>query len=174
MFRVDRRAFNIYDTILPAETSYQESADFNLDKQKIEMILSEEQPIGKKANRKSGLYIFADLSDAIRFCCVMSKSRIYRVTALNDTDCYHRGDMNWTEIMNEFLNNDQALKAMARLYWQGEKTFKPCWEMLVNKIQVTNIIITNENARNNLYRAYHEKSGNLEQMDFYIETLKRQ
>lgn len=173
MYRVDRRAFNINDPILPLETSYQESPDFNSDKKKIEKILSEELPDGKKVNRESGLYIFAELSDAIRFCCAMSNSRIYRVAALANTTCYHRGDMNWTEIMNEFLNNDQTLREMARLYWQERKTFKPCWEMLVNKIQVTNIIVGNDNTRNNLFRAYHETSGNVEQMNFYIETLNQ-
>lgn len=174
MYRVDKRDFAISDVIKPKEISYQESEDFDDDKQKLENILSEELPDDKKgADRKTGLYIFAELSDAIRFCCRMSNSKIYKVKPCKDTTYYHRGDMNWTEIMNEFLDNDQILKQMARLYWQGKKTFKPCWEMLVNKVCVTDIIVCDENTRSNLCLSYQNTSSNVEQIDFYTDTLSQ-
>ena len=81
--------------------------------------------------------------------------------------------MNWTEIMNEFLENEQTSRQIARLYWAGQKTFKPSWEMLVNKIKVTNIILGNNNSRTDLCRAFQTANGNVEQIDFYIETLNR-
>ncbi|MFB6307605.1 MAG: hypothetical protein ABEH43_11595 [Flavobacteriales bacterium] len=173
MFRVDQRDFAICDIIEPPKIPYQESEEFGDDKQKLEDILSEELPDNKSgADRKSGLYIFAELSDAIRFCYRMSNSKIYKLEPLEDTTCYHRGDMNWTEIMNEFLNNENTLRQMARLYWEGRKTFKPCWEMLVNKIKVTNIIV-GDNSRSDLCRAYQTANGNVEQMDIYTETLNQ-
>lgn len=174
MYRVDRRTYSQNDTILPQENSYQESENFDEEKQKLENILCEERPDDKKdAERKTGLYIFAELSDAIRFCFIMSNSKIYKVEPLEDTTCYHRGDMNWTEIMNEFLENDQTSQQIARLYWEGQKTFKPCWEMLVNKIKVTNIIVGDNTSRSHLCRAYQTANGNVEQMDIYIETLNQ-
>lgn len=174
MFRVDKRNFETSEIIKPQENSYQDSEDFDKGKQKLEKILSEELPDGKQgADRKTGLYIFAELSDAIRFCCRMSNSKIYKVESLEDTTCYHRGDMNWTEIMNEFLNNENTLRQMARLYWEGRKTFKPCWEMLVNKIKVTNIIVVDIYSRTDLCRAYQTANGNVEQIDFYIDALNQ-
>src|SRR5438309_1901831 len=64
MYRVDRRNFNVGDPILPPENSYQDNTGFN---EAIERILTEEKPEGKIADRKSGLFILPELSDAIRY-----------------------------------------------------------------------------------------------------------
>lgn len=174
MFRVDKRNFATSEIITPPENSYQDSEDFDEDKQKLENILSEECPNGiQGVNRKTGLYIFSELSDAIRFCCRMSNSKIYKVESLKETTCFHRGDMNWIEIMNGFLNNENTLRQIARLYWEGRKTFKPCWEMFVNKIKVTEIIVGNDDSRKELCRAYQVANGNVEQIDFYIKVLQQ-
>lgn len=174
MYRVDNRNFGISDIIEPQNISYQESEDFDDRKRKLERILSEERPDkNKQADRKKGLYIFSELSDAIRFCCRISDSKIYKVEPFEDTICYHRGDMNWIEIMNEFIEDEQALRQIARLYWAGRKTFKPCWEMLINEIKVTNTIVGDNYQRTDLCRSYRTANGNVEQINFYIETLNR-
>lgn len=172
MYRVDKREFQINEIILPPENSYQESNDFNESKKKIEKILSEECPDNKKSlNRKSCLYIFAELSDAIRFYCKMSGSKIYQVSLTEDNVNIHRGDMNWTEIMHKLCECDQTSRIIAKLYWAEQKTFKPCWEILVNQVKVIKIIVNNNNLRKDICRDYHGKGNNVEKMDFYIKSL---
>jgi hypothetical protein len=173
MYRVDRRNFNISDIIETNKDSYQDSKDFGENKQKLERILTEELPSDKQADRKGGLYIFAELSDAIRFCYLMSNSKIYEVASSSDTICYHRGDMNWTEIMNNFLNDDKTLRQMAKLYWQSKKTFKPCWEMLVNRVQVTELVLCDNQKRNDIVDKYREISGNVERIRFYVDIMNQ-
>jgi hypothetical protein len=171
MYRVDKRQYNLNDYILPNDSSYQDSVSFYQDKQNLEEILSEEMPNEKNADRKTGLFVFADLSDAIRFCCIMTNSRIYEVVPAEDTILFHRGDMNWTEIMNQFINDNNTLKHLAGFYWQGLKTYKPCWEMLFNKVIVSKIIIGDDSTRSNLCREYHEMAGNIERLNFYYKNL---
>lgn len=168
MYRVDRRDFNIHETISPPEKSYHVAEDFDLT---IENALEIRKPDDNVADRKSGLFIFPELSDAIKFSCVMTNSKIYKVQALPDTVVMHRGDMNWTEVMNKFLDNERILFEFADLYWKGSKTFKPCWEVLVNKIEVISIIIPNETERKRMCFQYQQLGQNVEKIDLYRDNL---
>lgn len=168
MYRVDRREFNINEPINPPETSYHEGVNFDST---IETILEEQKPKGKIANRRSGLFIFTELSDAIRFSCVMTNSMIYKVQPLKDTVSSHRGDMNWTEVMNNFLEDKPTLRKLADLYWDGEKTFKPCWEVLVNKVQVGLVLIPNETERKAMCFQYYQSGLKAEELQFYKNNL---
>lgn len=170
MYRVDRKPYQVGDIIKQNTESYQESENFTDEKKRIEKILSEEKPESIKVERKEGLFIFSGLSDAIRLCMVMTNSKIYEVQSTEDTTCYHRGDMNFTEIMKSVKNQD-SLKELSKLYWTGKKTFKPSWEMLVNEVEVTSILLNNENERNELKRDYHKYNGNVEKIKFYLDNL---
>lgn len=176
MYRVDRRSFGKNEIILPPPSSYQEQEGFDIDKMRLEKILSDERPDDKKnANRKSGLYIFAELSDAIRFCQRMSNSKIYQVLPHDGTICYHRGDMIWTEVMNDFRNNEDILRELAGFYWSGKMTFKPCMEMLVNEITVTTVLVNDNETRMRVCNEFNSNStmGNVEHMQFYLEKLNQ-
>lgn len=172
MYRVDKRDYNIGETITVPENSYQDSTIFTDEKQTLERVLEEEKPTDKGGNRKSGLFIFAELSDAIRFSCVMTDSKIYKVKGLADTIFYHRGDMNLTEIMSKIIDQENALRELAKVYWQGGKTFKPCWEILVDKVQVTKVIIGDNDNRKRICADFKmAASQNIEKLNFYITQL---
>lgn len=170
MYRVDRRDFKIGDTLLPPTNSYHDADGFNST---IEKVLSQQMPAGKSAVRRTGLFIFSELSDAIRFSCNMTDSKIYKVESLLDTIFYHKGDMNWTEVMGKFSNNETVLKQLATLYWtDGCKTFKPCWEVLVNKMIVVSIIISNNDERKKMVSDFKmQASLNIEKLELYIDKL---
>lgn len=174
MYRVDTRNFVIKDIIFPNETSYQESENFDLT---IERILSEQRPIDKKnVDRNTGLFIFTELSDAIKFSCRMIGSKIYKVSRIKNTTTFHKGDMNWTEVMSKLIEHECALRHIATLYWtDGCKTFKPCWEVIVNKVKVVSIIISSEEdrlkMRNDLFS--NNCSLNIEKLTLFIDELKK-
>jgi hypothetical protein len=172
MYRVDKRQYNIGELIEPPANSYQNGDNFNSDKEKLENILEEEKPKAINISRKSGLFIFAELSDAIRFSCVMTDSKIYKVQGTAETTFFHRGDMNLTEVMTKVNGDEKAMRALALSYWKSEKTFKPCWEVLVNKVQVTKIIIgENENRKKLCSDFKMTAQQNIEKLKFYIENL---
>lgn len=172
MYRVDRRQYNIGDIIEPPDNSYQNDDSFNVDKEKLELILEEEKPNTITISRKNGLFIFPELSDAIRFSCVMTESKIYKVERIPDTSFFHRGDMNLTEVMSKVIGNDEVLRALAQSYWKSEKTFKPCWELLIDKVQVSKIIIGDNENRKMLCADFKMKAEqNIEKLRFYAEML---
>lgn len=57
--------------------------------------------------------------------------------------------MNWTEVMSKkIIEHEIALRHIATLYWtDGCKTFKPCWEVFVNKVKDVSIITSSEEDR---------------------------
>lgn len=174
MYRVDRRIFNNGDDILPPDNSYHDNVDFDEAKKEIERILLEQKPTCKTGDRRTGLFLFSELSDAIRFSCIMTDSKIYKVQPCADTTPFHKGDMNWTEIMSKFTGNEDVLKKLASFYWtDGCKTFKPCWEVLVNKMQVVSTIIGNEEQRKSMCNDFRTGAGlNIENLALYLEKIK--
>lgn len=169
MYRVDRRLFKTDQIITAPEVSYQDQEGFD---NMIENILSEQKPSTIQADRRTNLFIFIELADAIRFSNLMTDSKIYKVIPCQDTVCLYRGDMNWTEVMNRTNNDEKMLRLIANLYWtDGCKTFKPCWEVLVNKIQVQSVLINSEEERNQICSQFRNNDFNVERLQFYIQTL---
>jgi hypothetical protein len=168
MYRVDRRIFEIDQIITAPDVSYQDQEAFN---NTIENILSDQKPISININRRNALFIFIELSDAIRFSCLMTDSKIYKVTSSEDTEIYYRGDMNWTETMQKTIDNEEVLRLIARLYWtDGCKTFKPCWEVLVNKMKVNSILLDSQ-QRNQICLDFRNNASNVESLQFYKQNL---
>ena len=170
MYRVDTRRYSQGDIIYPNANSYQ---DFFVDdvKKCIENVLetgvSNTEKIGI---RKKNLFIFQDFSDALNFSLKKPDSKIYEVIKLSDTICFHRGDMNFTELIKLFSNQQDVAQTLAKMYWAGLKTGKPCWEMIVDKIQVSKILLADEKTRNCLYDKYQNAStiyhSNIEKLSF--------
>jgi len=169
MYRVDKRDYKICDIISNPEISYQSLISFSNEKILIEEILENEKPSTIAIERKSCLYIFSELADAIKFSLLMTDSKIYKVQQLN-TNFYHKGDMNFTEVMNEYITDKNILRQLAKSYWAGKKTFKPSWEILVDKIQVKEIISNDENRKKMLYE--FNENPNIEKLNFYITQLQ--
>ena len=159
MYRVDKRDFKIGQIICPNQNSYQNS--FDNDKIRIEDILEAGAHNDLKGVRKNGLFVFQDFSDALKFSLNMQNSKIYAVERLTDTQCFHRGDMSFIDLMYEFCKqNDVAVaQKLAKMYWNGTKTGKPCWEMIVNKMRVSKILLADENVRSCLSAEYVNPSS---------------
>jgi hypothetical protein len=174
MYRVDTRSFIINDIIISNVNSYQQSEHFY---PKIEKILLEQRPIEKNnVDRNTGLFIFSELSDAIKFSCRMIGSKIYKVTILKNTTIFHRGDMNWTEVMSKLIEHESALRHIATLYWtDGCKTYKPCWEVIVNKVKVVSIIISSEEERKSMQKELFSNNCNfnIEKLTLFINEINK-
>jgi hypothetical protein len=174
MYRVDTRSFIINDIIISNVNSYQHSEHFDPT---IEKILLEQRPTDKKnVDRNTGLFIFTELSDAIKFSCRMIDSKIYKVSSIKNTKTFHKGDMNWTEVMSKLIEHESALRHIATLYWtDGCKTFKPCWEVIVNKVKVVSIITSSEEdrlkMRNDLFS--NNCSLNIEKLTLFINEINK-
>jgi hypothetical protein len=171
MYRVDRREFAVGTVIVPPDNRYQEKGNLAPAGIIIETALQQSMPANMEIDRRTGLFVFAELSDAIRFLSVLAGGKVYKVVSTPMTRLYHRGDMNFTEIMRRFLDNEPALATTANSYWRGEKTFKPCWEMLFNEVQVTRVIVGNETERAAIIAEYRNANGNVENMARYQELL---
>ena len=166
MYRVDRRKFNLKEVILPSPNSYQEKGRLHANGVIIEEALESTRPESKLYKRKDGLFVFRDLCDAVAFHQVMRDSNIYKVESTPDTLLFHRGDMNFTELMNHMISDKISLESLAKLYWQSKKTFKPCWEMLFNEVKVKAILDTA-----GLKSEYNNSSGQFEAMPSYRRLL---
>lgn len=169
MYRVDRRLFETEQIISAPEVSYQDQEGFD---NTIEDILSEQKPNIIQADRRANLFIFTELADAIRFSSLMTDAKIYKVIPCEDTTIFYRGDMNWTEAMHRTRSDENTLRLIANLYWtEGCKTFKPCWEVLVNRMKVQSILVNSEEQRNQICSQFRNNGLNVELLQFYIQTL---
>jgi hypothetical protein len=174
MYRVDTRNFGINEIIISNVSSYQQSDNFNPI---IEKILLEQRPIDKKnVDRNTGLFIFTELSDAIKFSCRMIGSKIYKVSSIKNTKTFHKGDMNWTEVMSKLKENESALRHIATLYWTDCcKTYKPCWEVIVDKVKVVSIIISSEEERKSMQKELFSNNCNfnIEKLTLFINEINK-
>jgi hypothetical protein len=174
MYRVDTRNFGINEIIISNVSSYQQSDNFNPI---IEKILLEQRPIDKKnVDRNTGLFIFTELSDAIKFSCRMIGSKIYKVSSIKNTISFHKGDMNWTEVMSKLIAHESALRHIATLYWtDGCKTYKPCWEVIVDKVKVVSIIISSEEERKSMQKELFSNNCNfnIEKLTLFINEINK-
>ncbi len=173
MYRVDKRLFEVDAIIKPSVDSFQESNDFDENKHKLENVLAKESPNSKSTARSNSLYLFTYLSDALKFSINMSNSKVYEVKPAKESVCFHRGDMIWTELMYKFIKYDDFIQKMAENYWNGVNTYKPCWELLLDKALVTSVIINDERERNELKRSFYENSGNFEKIHFYTDNISK-
>ncbi|MEQ8626667.1 MAG: hypothetical protein RIC32_03550 [Ekhidna sp.] len=124
-----------------------------------------------KNGRASSLFIFSEFSDAIRYSVRMTNSKLYKIRGLENTQIFHLGDMNWTEVMNKFYENPVTLKTLAQLYWNRARTFKPCWEFLVDKVLVEEVIISTEGQRKEVRSDFANSKNNIESLGFYTQYL---
>lgn len=125
--------------------------------------MEEEKPVGNLPDRRSGLFIFSGPADALRFSYRMTNSKVYRVLGTEEgMTSFHRGDMNLTEIMHSLNGTETTLREIAKNYWNGCKTVKPCWEIIVNEVVVTGLVIDSEDQRKQLHNEYVQLGSNIE------------
>ena len=137
IFRVDKRKYQVGDTIMP-KTSFEETMQD--EKKEMEDLLNKSRP-ENVPERKQCLFLFQDLICAFRFYSKYGGT-IYGVSL--EERPYFRGDMNKLDnILDVFrFTDDYYLReAVVNEYWkEGTHTFNPCYEILVSSACVKKII----------------------------------
>ncbi len=175
MYRVDRRLFYYNDIITPDPVSYQDRANFNSERREIERVVELNRPPNIEECRRHQLFVFFELSDALRFSTRMIDAKVYKVIPMANARIFHTGDMNWMDLMLQFSRlgfGKNELAAMARFYWQNAITPKPIYESIVNCMQVEDVIFVNEAQRLNFSNDLRVAGGNIERVPMYADILK--
>ncbi len=125
-----------------------------------------------KPQRATALYAFVQLSDAYHF---LEKHGGYLYEVLvNKNDVSqniktHVGDMAIIELMK--VLPECMRKTLIALYWNSDLLYKPCIEVLTDKLTVSDIVISDERKPKNRSENFH--SYNLENHKEYLKLLKR-
>jgi len=133
LYRVDKRPFKVGEEILPRtefENKLEEEALV------VEQVLDEVRPTMLPA-RNQCLFLFHELAGALMFW-IKYGGNIYEVEPIGKI--FHKGDMNKIDNILDiarFTDDRELLKVAANEYWKpGTHTFKPCYEILVQKAKV--------------------------------------
>ena len=169
-YRVDKLNFADGQEIQCNPNSYYDSINFSDDKRKIEDILNDNRPNKDIPIRNECLFIFNEFSDAVSFWTKQTNSHIYEVKKCEGTITYFRGDMNITDFMIHTSDNS-VLEILAKQYWSPIFTFKPCIEILVNKIQVLRKLTSDEAQRKQAFKEYIDSGKKIESLTFYKTNL---
>lgn len=172
LYRVDKRLYEDSEIIECNASSYYDETNFSDNKRAIEDLLNEKRPNLEMPIRNQCLFIFNELSDAVSFWIKMTNSSIYEVERCDDTKMYFRGDMNITDFM-QHTSDPEVLATLADQYWSQVHTFKPCIEILVNKIKVVRKITNGEVQRKTAYSEYSSSGKRIESLTFYKANLPR-
>lgn len=169
LYRVDKRDFIIGDAIPLNNISYIRS--LSEEKLEIERFLEDHRPFNCP-KRSERLFVFLELYDAFLFCIRSSNATIYAVTPTS-TENIFRGDMCIVESLSsywDYLSTD-CKNLLADNYWKGLKTYKSCWEYLVQVVTVDSIVAKNSNYC--FMSEYKDNGCIIEKMPMYQIALKK-
>jgi hypothetical protein len=142
-YRVDKRDAAPGEE-LPAEGNYQQG--FDEVGQKAEAILEKVRAatFTEKPARADSIFVTDDLACAESYWRTHDKRYLYEVD-IDENAIKHRGDMNWVdaiggEIKKAILTEPDEARCgeLARKYWQGEMSEKPCREFLLDNVTAGN------------------------------------
>jgi len=150
-FRIDKRNFDIGDTIFP-QNKYQNNLDDM--KARVEIILEEKRP-NNKPKRNDILMLFQNFEGAKHFWTILNQSKFYK-TEILETEILHIGDYNKIEELYKNIQNVVKSNQIAEDYWNGVYTESPKPEIFVNDATVKEILSNSEKERKN---AYAERAG---------------
>jgi hypothetical protein len=140
-FRVDRRAA-APDDELESEGDYQ--ANFEDIGRRAEAILEDVRAteFPSKPRRAGSMFVTDDLASAESYWRTHDKRYLYDV-AVDEESITHCGDMNWVDAIGAELksailtaSNETRCRELARNYWSGVKSERPCPEFMVDKVRV--------------------------------------
>lgn len=139
-FRIDKRLYEIGTVITPSN-SYQ----LELDKKGLLLEKKlENYRLKHKPQRGKYLFVFNEYNDAKKFWKNMINGKFYRVS-VEVEDILHKGDMKITEMLFTLENSD--IDKLCNDYWNSIGYAIPCWEYIVKKAQVLEIVSSTENKR---------------------------
>ena len=138
MYRVDKRKFCIGEFIRPTGKYM---CDLTPTGSKIEKTLESSRP-SSNPSRSNALFLFENYCEALKYWSKQKNGTFYEVKA----ECIlsHKYDMNITEKM---YSSSDAWEIFSSNYWNGLPSGEPCWEFLVSKATVIDIISKSEQER---------------------------
>lgn len=143
LYRVDRRLFNIGDTILP-QTDFEDKMDD--EKAHEEELINKFRPC-HVPHRSNCLFLFCDLSDALLFSHKYG-GNIYEVSP---GEIFFRGDMNLLDcVYNTFKATEDEpvrIKSIKKYWEEGSHTFRPCYEVLTDKAIVRGLLLGKDKVK---------------------------
>lgn len=169
LYRVDKRKFEVGDTITP-KTTFENA--FEREKKEVEEMLNQNCDL-EIPERKDCLFLFRDLMCALQFYKKYG-GIIYVVSIKGGSQIYYRGDMNKLDnILDMFrFSEDEDLRNDAvNKYWEaGTHTFFPCYEVLVSSACVEKVLI-GDNLRETVKEEIESRGGSIERTPTYRRLL---
>jgi hypothetical protein len=141
-FRVDKRDFEVNNTVLTAMEYYEK---FQGPAKEVEDVLERYRP-GNKPKRRSCLFVFENEVCAKKHWSKMNQGKLYSVH-VDESQILHKGDMALMDEMRQALQNGQDLEPLATRYWAGGLSFRPEIEVLVPSAIVTAVLSKSEQER---------------------------
>ena len=140
LFRVDKRLYNL-DSLIISSNQYQ--LKINDKGRSLESCLDKYRP-NNKPRRNQYLFAFEEYKDAYNFWTKMIDGKFYKVL-VEEKDILHKGDMKIIDKLFKIQNPDN--EELCNMYWEGLGTSNPCWEYIVTKAYVIDLISIDEKAR---------------------------
>lgn len=105
-------------------------------------------------DRRDSLFLFHELKDALIFSSKIFKGYavIYKVT-VEHCHISYRGDMNTLDVLSYAINcgihesDSEIFDNLCRRYWKCGKTFSPCYEYLVKRAIVLNLLCDTKDCK---------------------------
>jgi len=133
-YRVSKKIYSVGTEIGPSGHSSSQDTEIG---RKIEAMLDAVRAaeFPDKPRRQDGAYLFSNEICAQRYWWKMTAGRIYTVQ-IDEADILHRGDMMLLHEMEDVINAKGDPTVLARSYWRGERSERPCEELLVRKAHI--------------------------------------
>lgn len=163
LFRVDPTHYKIGDIITPMG-NYQEK--IGIEQQRIEDSLSRTSLLNSGVQRKSCVFLFDDLKNALLFLKNKTpKANLYKVS-VRPEDFLYKGDMNYLDFLLEIVRNTkeeddkQILDLYTKKYWEvGFGCASPCYELLVKKATIEErVMAANSEESQRFYLEFNKDS----------------
>lgn len=145
-YRIDRRDFEIGDTIIPNAAFIN---NVNEQRFEVERILESLRP-ETKPNRNEIVKLFDSFIAAKKYWVLDPNSKFYEVE-IAETDILHRGNYPLVEVLAKVT--DEGIKnRIANQYWNDEVIDDAIAENYVQQARVIRIVCKDEKIRNNTKR----------------------
>lgn len=169
LFRVDKRKIKIGEFILPNNEYF---SHLDADREKIEESLMRTSPI-PDINRENILFLFDDLKNALKYWQKIGLSANLYEVVLEDEPVLFKADMNYLDVLlliERKFKDETILDCFSKKYWEyGFGFFSPCFEILVRKAKVKNVIVEGASEQAKKLAEDIEKNTYIQNTDFYKE-----
>ena len=167
LFRVDKRKIKEGDFILPNNEYFSHLA---VDRERVEKSLIRANP-NPNIKRENVLFLFDDIKNALIYWQKIGISANLYEVVLEGEPVLHKADMNYLDVLlliEQKLKDEKLLDKFSEKYWEcGFGLFSPCYEILVKKAKVKNVIVEGSSELANKIMRDINKNIYIQNTDFY-------